>query len=84
MQIFIQKQKNLGIFGLQFNKNYNKIFNQHSQICETINFHLKSKKINLGPKKLYLGFWVEMLENYCHICNECPPICLIEKVSCKN
>ena len=50
MQSFIQKQKNfkpgpkkpyLGIFGLQFNKDYYQIFNQHPRICETINFHPK-------------------------------------------
>ena len=53
MQSFIQKQKNfkpgpkkpyLGIFGLQFNKDYYQIFNQHPRICETINFHPKRKK----------------------------------------
>ena len=53
MQRFIQKQKNplnlrpkipyLGIFGLQFNKNYYKIFNQYSRICETVKFHPKTE-----------------------------------------
>ena len=49
----------LGIFGMQFNKNYYQIFNQHTQICETIKFHLKRKKMNLGTKMLYQGFWLE-------------------------
>ena len=31
----------LDIFGLQFNKNYYQIFNQPSQICETMKFHSK-------------------------------------------
>ena len=33
-----------GIFGLQFNKNYYQIFNEHTQFCETIKFHPKQKK----------------------------------------
>ena len=28
---------------------------------------------------LYLGIWAGMLKNYCHICNQRPPICLIVK-----
>ena len=48
----------LGIFGLQFNKNYYQIFNQYSRICETIKFHPKPKK-NLGPKMLYWVFGLE-------------------------
>ena len=31
----------LGVFGLEFNKNYYQTFNQHPVICETINFHPK-------------------------------------------
>ena len=62
MQHFIQKHLGpkipyLGIFGLQFNKNYYQIFNQYSRICETIKIHLqKRKKLNLGPKMLYWFF----------------------------
>ena len=59
MQSFIQKQKNLGIFGLQFNENYYQIFNQHPRICEAINFHPKQKKRNLGPRS---SIWVFGLE----------------------
>ena len=44
-----------------------------------MNFHAKRKKLGLGPKKLYLGLWVGMLKNYCHICNQRTPICLIAK-----
>ena len=74
----------LDIFGLQFNKDYYQIFNQHPRICETINFHPKRKKKNeLGTKKLYLGLWVGMLKNYCHIYNQRPSICVIAKFRAK-
>ena len=68
MQSSIQKQKtlklgpkltSLGFFGLQFNENYYQIFNQHPQICETIKFHPKRKKINLGTKMLIWVFGLE-------------------------
>ena len=68
-QSFIQKRKifkigskklpYLGIFGLQFNKNYYQTLNQHIRICETIKFHPKRKKITLGPKMLCLGLSME-------------------------
>ena len=67
MQSFIQKQKKLYIFGLQFNKSYYQIFNQHLRICETINFHPKQKKNKLGTKKTLfgsLGWNVENLLSY--------------------
>ena len=41
------------------------------------------KKINLRPKMLYLGLWAGILKNYCHICNQCPPFCLIAKFLAK-
>ena len=47
------------IFGLQFNKSYYQIFNQHTRICETLKFNPKPKKVNLGPKMLYLALWLE-------------------------
>ena len=68
MQSFIQKQKDsnlgpkipyIGIFGLQFSKNSHQIFNQDTRICETIKFYPERKKINLGPKTLYFGPWLE-------------------------
>ena len=49
----------LGIFGLQFNKIYYQICNQHTRICETIKVSSKTRKINLGPKILYLVLWME-------------------------
>ena len=56
----------LVIFGLQFNKNYYHIFNQYSRIYETIKFHPKQKKINLGPKMLYWGLWaICLIANFC-------------------
>ena len=46
----------LGSFGLQFNKDYYQIFNQHLRICETKTFRPEQQqKKNLGPKELYLG-----------------------------
>ena len=44
-----------GIFGLQFNKNYYQIFNQHTQTCETIKFHPKRKKNKFGNKNALFG-----------------------------
>ena len=38
------KKPYLGIFGPQFNKKYYQIFNQYSQIYETIKFHPKQNK----------------------------------------
>ena len=32
---------------------------------------------------LHLGFWGGILENYCHICNQRPPIYLIAKFCAK-
>ena len=90
-QSFIQNKKTLnlspkapylGIFGLQFNKNYCKIFKQHSQICEN-KVSSKTKKIFFGPKMLYFRLWAGMLKNYCHICNQRPPIYLISKFCAK-
>ena len=90
-QSFIQNKKTLnlspkapylGIFGLQFNKNYCKIFKQHSQICEN-KVSSKTKKIFFRPKMLYLPLWAGMLKNYCHICNQRPPIYLMAKFRAK-
>ena len=39
----------------------------------------KKTKENLGPKMFYVGLWDGMLKNYCHICNQRLPICLIVK-----
>ena len=73
----------LGIFGLQVDKNYSEIFNQHPRICETMKFHPKQKKIFLGQKMPCLRFWTGILKNYCHICNQRPPIYLIAKFRAK-
>ena len=57
----------LGIFGLQFNKSYSQIFNQHPRICETIKFHRKQRKIILGTKNALFEFldWnIEKLLSY--------------------
>ena len=56
----------LGIFGLQFNKNYYQTFNQHTRICETIKFHPKRKKNRFGTTNAICVFsWnVEKLMSY--------------------
>ena len=53
------------------------------RIWETINLYSKPKKLNLGPKKLYLGLWAGMLKNNCHICKQHTPIFLTAKVFAK-
>ena len=30
-----------------------------------------------------MGLWAGMFKNYCHVYNECPPICLIAKFHAK-
>ena len=40
----------LGIFGLEFEKSYCHIWNQHPQICVIAKFGVKSKSLNLGQK----------------------------------
>ena len=32
---------------------------------------------------LYLGLWAGMLKNYCHICNQTPPIYLMTEFRAK-
>ena len=75
----------LGIFGLQFIKDYYQTFNQHLQICEAKIFHSRRKhsKLNLGTNKLYLGLWYGMLKNYCDISNQRSPIRLTAKFHTK-
>ena len=53
-----KKKQNLGIFALEFLKNYCNIWNQRYQICLIGNFSRKQKCLNLGPKMLYLGFFL--------------------------
>ena len=72
----------LGIFGLQFNKNYYQIINQHTRICETIKFHPKRKK-KIGSKNTLFRSLAGMLKNYCHISNQRPPNFLIVKFRAK-
>ena len=89
---FIQKQKTLnlgpkipylGIFGLQFNKNYSQISNQYSRNCETTKFHPKKNKNKLRTKNTLLSLWAGKFKNYCHICNQRPPIFLTAKFLAK-
>ena len=50
IQSFIQKQKNLGIFGLQFDKNYYQVFNQSPRICLIQKFQEKTKIARFGTQ----------------------------------
>ena len=72
----------LGIFGLQFNKNYYQTFNQHTRICETIKFYPKQTK-KFGNKNTLFGFLARMLKNFGHISNKRPPNCVIAKFCAK-
>ena len=44
---------------------------------------IQNEKNKLGTKKAYSGLWAGMLKNCCHICNQCPQICLIAKFRVK-
>ena len=76
----------LDISEIQFNKNYYQVFYPHPRICETIKFHPKRKKKTWDQKCsiwVFLGIWTGMLKNYCHICNQRPPVCLSTKYHAK-
>ena len=73
----------LGIFELQFNKNYYQIFNQHTRICETKKFHSKQTNKKFGNKNALFGSLAGMLKNYSHISNKHPLNCLIAKFCAK-
>ena len=51
------KIPHLGIFGLQLNKNYYQIFDQHPRICETINFHSKQQQKKTWDQKVLFGLF---------------------------
>ena len=69
-----------GIFGLEFEKNYCHIWNQHPQNCLIANFAKKQKCLNLGRKMWDSGIFVlEFEKKYYHICNQHPQIGLIAK-----
>ena len=72
----------LGIFGLQFNKKFYQIFNQHTRIFETIKFHRKRKK-KFGTKNALFGSLARMMKNYCHVSDKPSPNCVIAKFPAK-
>ena len=72
----------LAIFGLDLIETIIKFLINTLEFV-AINFRPKRKKKNLRQKKLYLGPWTGMLNNYCHICNQSPPIYLISKFYAK-
>ena len=89
MQSFIQKWKKtlnlrlkrpyvgyLSIFRLKFSKDQFLISNLEFKKLWTFTQNEKNK---LGTKKTLFGFWTGMLKNFCHICNQRPPIFLIAK-----
>ena len=88
---FVKKNLNLGpkipylgIFGLQFNKIYYQVFNQHTQIWETIKFYPNFyPSFKFETKHALFGSLAGMLKNYCDICNQRPPNCLIAKFRTK-
>ena len=60
----------------------NPIINQYSWICETIKFNPKQKK-KLRTKYTLWGLQAEMFKNYCHICDQRPPVCQTAKFCTK-
>ena len=75
MQNFIQKQENFKFwskilhfdtFGLQFNKIYYQIFDQHPPICGNTNFYPKQKNVLGNKNALFgtLGWNIEKLLSY--------------------
>ena len=66
----------LSTFGLEFSKNYCRIWNQHPQICLIAKFHVKAKMSKYGTKiTLFENFWTGILTDYCHSWNQQPKIC---------
>ena len=67
-----------GIFGLEFEKKYCHIWNQHPRICLNAKFREKTKMPKFGSKSALFGyFYARILENYCHVWNQHLRICLI-------
>ena len=70
----------LGIFELEFLKNYCHIWNERPRICLTANFHKKIQMSKFGTKNASFGhFWVRIWKNYRHVWNQHARICLITK-----
>ena len=60
-----------GIFGLEFEKKYCHIWNQHPQICLIAKYHQIMKMTKFGTKSTLFGyFWARIFKNYCHIWNQ--------------
>ena len=64
----------LGIFVLNLKKNYSRIWNKHSQICQFCKFWGKSKNAWILDQKCFRYFWDTSLKNCCHIWNHHPQI----------
>ena len=77
---FWPKMPYLGIFGVEFQKWYCHIWNQHLQICVVARFFEKTKIPKFGTKNALFGYlWARILKNYYHIWNELLRICLNAK-----
>ena len=73
----------LAIFRQQFNQTIIKFLISTLEFVKLKTVIQNKKKLNLGPKKLYLGLLVGKLKTNCHICNQRPPICLMAKFCAK-
>ena len=59
---------NIGIFGLEFSKNYCHIWNQYPRIWLNGKLCEKMKMSKFGTKNaLFRYFWARTFKNYCHI-----------------
>ena len=68
------------IFGLEFQKTYRCIWNQHPRIRLIAKFWEKTKMPKFGTKNALFGyFWVGIWKQYCHIGNQHIPISLNPK-----
>ena len=89
LQNFTKKQKclnlgpkmlYLGIFGLEFKKNYCHIWNQDPWICLIAKYCEIMKMPKFGSKSALFGyFWARILKDYCHIWNQHLRISIIAK-----
>ena len=60
-----------GIFGLEFEKKYCHVWNQHPQICLIAKYHQIMKMTKFGTKSTLFGyFWARIFKNYYHIWNQ--------------
>ena len=72
------KMRDSGNFGLQFEKNYCQIWNQHPRICLIAKYHEIVRMPKFGIKSTKFGYFgARILKNDCHIWNQHLQIFLI-------